>query len=63
MSCGHDGWVRGCPECEREAALAGELIEPAEAREEPLGQLALRLFGDLIDPAERERLLREDDAR
>jgi hypothetical protein len=30
--CGHDGWQAGCPECEREAELAGELIERAERR-------------------------------
>ena len=25
-SCGHDGWVEGCPDCEREHALATRLI-------------------------------------
>jgi hypothetical protein len=28
--CGHDGWVAGCPDCEREAALADELLERQE---------------------------------
>lgn len=31
--CGHDdGWQAGCPECEAEAELAGELIEREEER-------------------------------
>jgi len=29
-SCGHNGWVRGCPQCEAEHAYATALIEDAE---------------------------------
>jgi hypothetical protein len=27
VSCGHDGWQDGCPDCEREHALAAARLE------------------------------------
>jgi hypothetical protein len=31
--CGHDGWQAGCPECEREAELAGKILARTERGE------------------------------
>lgn len=63
MTCGHDGWVKGCPHCEAEHAYAMGLIG---AEDEAEGEAALDIirnaypsFGEVIDILFE---LREDDS-
>lgn len=49
--CGHDGWVEGCPICERESKLAAERIEREELSPE-----ARRAAQAVLDRAARKRL-------
>jgi len=51
--CGHDGWVKGCPECEREAELAGHRLE------EPTIERGL----DLLEMIALERERQNDQER